>query len=1174
MPGCLCTYRDIGHAPTGPQRPLPSILQIPPTTFQEPSSIPIACSDSFQPEFRPWSTLSTSSGGVNSPAPQDRTRELELESVTHCQRLSAALPDNHTGEAPYVMKLPRSGITTSRISVAPRLEIEDVCTISSPLALLQAGPESGRDDVAALDIGAPIRGQRPVALSPKEPGLISSQSPAHCETSTAMHAGSAHCDAPDVPTVAQTFNAQGPASPDMAASRDLADDATHAENVVNTLDGPSCSPQHSPSQDFTPSVMDNAVPADLPVEQDCPLRSTRSSNPVVRDEHVTLPDTADVIRFDGRVLQTSLSKDFASFAKDEDAASPPVDEGHPANCAIDSAVILSTPLELVPSDDISLLCPEMHLQQLVRETVKCHSSEILMTVDVAASVSDMEPRPSLSCSELPTYTTRPALDEKMAEETSDDTAKLVSPAMDLVVAPVIPAEADEVRDVDPSDDHLDSQTAIMNVLHSTPQGAVPVQVNYVPAADCTISCSTRPDPFDVSMDCDKPVLEVQHSDDTHFVPLPPVTIVSDSAVPPSPHSAASGPTDTEDASLPLVENTEEGLELPFSAGLVTEDSSPLQSSGEDITRADDVLVLSTRIEDTAVDIPVIVWDDPLRPGNGTPSASTASELANTVTTDAFTDASVPIPVDDVDSVPFVEQLETPQDCAPLDDVVGISLASDVPPQAVLISACMLSEQTDVPYSDPTAQITRDSPSMDVPVDVPIAGAHFSSEPTNTVCSPMPMDSLALTSSSQDGPDAQTTLDVDLAEYYTAVDFTNATSGSDDFDAGLVMSEDFAEDLALPEYALPPSSPPPSSSPPRVFSSPGPASFETTPTSSPPLPFSNDPVESSSDNKVEETSTMGSRLLKRSLETDIGAATGSSLSSQYADQESKRVKTEDPALVHTPPNPRRPTPASQAKQRKKLAAPFRSPIIKGPLVQGGLHAVYATGRAAIPSPPRKARTEEGDQATSSAVLLKPKVPVANKDRTANVAKQFKSPLQTGTASSSGSGSTYAAGTFSSVKAAPTIQTLQGKVQTLKQAIRIKKSGGGEDEDDILEGLVEKWTTAAREIAWALWDYVKDLDTGSAPDTGTKSGWFADDDEQAGPGLKRGIDPNWGYDDGHVEKRARVDESVERGDGDVNEEEEEEAQVVQHTPGVMLRRLGIDPATLGWDEEEGDFVDVDA
>lgn len=272
---------------------------------------------------------------------------------------------------------------------------------------------------------------------------------------------------------------------------------------------------------------------------------------------------------------------------------------------------------------------------------------------------------------------------------------------------------------------------------------------------------------------------------------------------------------------------------------------------------------------------------------------------------------------------------------------------------------------------------------------------------------------------------------------------------------------------------------------------------------------------------------------------------------------------------SPPNPKRPTQASQAKQRKKLVAPFRSPVIKGPLVQGGLHAVYASGRPALASPSRKTPARDIDEEDRAQPALQPKAGVANKDRTAKAAKQFKSPLQASNVTSlvvSGSAPFSSSSTpLPSVNAAPTIQALQGKVQILKQAIKIKTSGKA-DEDELLEQLVAKWTTAGREVAWAVWEYVKDLDPGpsTALDAGQKGGWFADENERVGD--KRGYDPSWGYDDEHTEKKARLE------DGELEDTAAGEPPVVQHSLGVMLRRLGIDPATLGWDEEEGDFVDV--
>ncbi|KAH9894331.1 hypothetical protein C8Q73DRAFT_513170 [Cubamyces lactineus] len=254
-----------------------------------------------------------------------------------------------------------------------------------------------------------------------------------------------------------------------------------------------------------------------------------------------------------------------------------------------------------------------------------------------------------------------------------------------------------------------------------------------------------------------------------------------------------------------------------------------------------------------------------------------------------------------------------------------------------------------------------------------------------------------------------------------------------------------------------------------------------------------------------------------------------------------------------------------KQRNKLAAPFRSPVIKGPLVQGGLHAVYATGRAFMPPPPRKMRTND---VTGPFAISEVDSALANNDRTANAAKQFKSPLVP-LGSVSSPSSVPAQGRLS-VKSMPTIQTLQGKLQTLKQAIKIKKSGNGQDEDE-LEQLVRKWTTVGREVAWAVWDYVKDLDPGVGSAIEQKSGgWFSSEGNESWAsqaGQKRGFEPSWGYDDEHVPKKRKSEDGE-----DVEMDDEGTVPTLQHTLGTMLRHLGIDPDTLGWDDEEGDFVDA--
>ncbi|KAI0334697.1 hypothetical protein GY45DRAFT_1358763 [Cubamyces sp. BRFM 1775] len=377
------------------------------------------------------------------------------------------------------------------------------------------------------------------------------------------------------------------------------------------------------------------------------------------------------------------------------------------------------------------------------------------------------------------------------------------------------------------------------------------------------------------------------------------------------------------------------------------------------------------------------------------------------------------------------------------------------------------------------------------------------------------------------------------------------------------------------YDLPPSSPPPSSSPLPIFSSPPRDRSSTPPSSSPPLPFSED--KSLSFEELEEDS-VSITAAKHGASADIeqsGDSCAADLSSHVEidpleeEQSAKRMKLESTPIStigsSDAPVPKRPTQASVAKQHKKLAAPFRSPMIKGPLVQGGLHAVYATGRAFAPPPPRKTRT---DYVAEPVAADKPDSALANRDRTANAAKQFKSPLVLSDAIA-GSSSSSASG-LSAVKATPTIQSLQGKLQTLKQAIKIKKSGNGQEEDE-LEHLVRKWTTVGREVAWAVWDYVKDLDPGAGYAVGQKSGGWSsgegDDHWGAQTGQKRAFDPSWGYDDDHVAKKRRLESG-----GDVEMDDEEAAPTVQHTLGTMLRHLSIDPATLGWDEEEGDFVDA--
>ncbi|OCH93545.1 hypothetical protein OBBRIDRAFT_885381 [Obba rivulosa] len=384
------------------------------------------------------------------------------------------------------------------------------------------------------------------------------------------------------------------------------------------------------------------------------------------------------------------------------------------------------------------------------------------------------------------------------------------------------------------------------------------------------------------------------------------------------------------------------------------------------------------------------------------------------------------------------------------------------------------------------------------------------------------------------------------------------------------------------WVLPLSSPPrssspfPSSSQDMLFTSSPPREMGvmTPPSSPPPAPWCR-----SDENEEGNAAIEPEHPKKRALEVKLNAET-------EAEQErtGKRMKTNDTSAIYVSPHPKRATAKFQEKQKQKLKAPFRSPLLNTGTVLYGVNAVYASGKArpkptmavdfgsrsAHPPPTSNSNTAEASSIATS------------KDYTDNAAKQFKSPLAT----DGNSGVNHAESAFSGVKAAPTIQALQGKVQILKQAIKIKKDGGGGDEDE-LEALAKNWRDVAREVAWAVWDTVKDFDPGEsvAP---AKTRWMDDEyGASKGQGNKSGgFDGGWGWDDARSGKvkyegsdkswgwnnRGKAEEVMDtKMEG--RECDLDESQDPQHTLGTMLRHLGIAPETLGWDDDEGDFVDID-
>jgi hypothetical protein len=151
-------------------------------------------------------------------------------------------------------------------------------------------------------------------------------------------------------------------------------------------------------------------------------------------------------------------------------------------------------------------------------------------------------------------------------------------------------------------------------------------------------------------------------------------------------------------------------------------------------------------------------------------------------------------------------------------------------------------------------------------------------------------------------------------------------------------------------------------------------------------------------------------------------------------------------------------------------------------------------------------------------------------------------------------------------------LERKVQVLRRAVKVKKGG----EEQTLEALVKKWTEAGREVAWEVWALVKDNDSGGGDDWGKAS--------QSATSGKRRIEDSWGWNEDSGSKRVKVEDegrnwgwdiSPATGTDDHSTEQPvqsvDEEEKPRETLGTMLMRLGIAPTTLGWNDEEEEFVD---
>ncbi|KIY72903.1 hypothetical protein CYLTODRAFT_283869 [Cylindrobasidium torrendii FP15055 ss-10] len=245
-----------------------------------------------------------------------------------------------------------------------------------------------------------------------------------------------------------------------------------------------------------------------------------------------------------------------------------------------------------------------------------------------------------------------------------------------------------------------------------------------------------------------------------------------------------------------------------------------------------------------------------------------------------------------------------------------------------------------------------------------------------------------------------------------------------------------------------------------------------------------------------------------------------------------------------PQPKRATALHHKRQFKKLSAPFRPPHMKV--------------KEEEPAAKSLKRERDADDATVFPPAKK-REDSQLKHRTIRAAGQFKSPV---VGASSGP-------QVELVKMTPTIQALERRVQHLKRATKVRRDG----EEEELRGLTAKWTEAGREVAWELWELVKENDSACGGNwNGTASG-----------GAKRSFEDSWGWSEQGDKKRARTDnwgwdekkegddhqaEDVEIESG--RDEREEEEDKVEWTLGLMLRQFGIDPQTLGWNENDGMFM----
>jgi len=252
----------------------------------------------------------------------------------------------------------------------------------------------------------------------------------------------------------------------------------------------------------------------------------------------------------------------------------------------------------------------------------------------------------------------------------------------------------------------------------------------------------------------------------------------------------------------------------------------------------------------------------------------------------------------------------------------------------------------------------------------------------------------------------------------------------------------------------------------------------------------------------------------------------------------------------PPAPKRSTQESQKQQYKKLTTPFRSP-----LTHKGVERCNTVDIAPRLKPVQKSEeavvssTRKEHPPSRSHVGQQPDHPKAG-IRTPRAAAQFKSPIPHSNAA--------AVKDRASIRLTPTVQMLEHKLQLLRRAVKMME----DNDDEVLEQLVKKWTAAGREAAYELWDLLKDVSEIQSKPSDLSNFWNRN--------TTAFSDTNWGWDKpGDEEEGGQHDgDELCAQENDMTVFEEDEPR---NTTGTMLRQLRIDPETLGWDDETETFCD---